>query len=126
MVAAIWTYGYRLVKVDSDTPDDFNAEQPLYHPYLQEWGPAQAFYWSEIDFPEYGKGGEYGEPMYNTFLNKQKNSKTFDVHGAADGDYHTYTSEWRTGLVPIPEVKDSQVAEVEGFYWGAGQGRALR
>ena len=117
MVAAIWTYGYRLVKVDSDAPDDFNAEQPLYHPYLQEWGPAQAFYWSEIDFPEYGKAGEYAEPMYNTFLNKQKDSKTFDVHGAADGDYHTYTTEWRTGLVPIPEVKDSQVAEAEGFYW---------
>ena len=64
-----------------------------------------------------GKAGEYAKPMYNTFLNKQKHSTTFDVHGAADGDYHTYTTEWRTGLVPIKGVKDTQVAEVEGFYW---------
>ena len=117
MVPAIWTYGYRLERVAPELSDDFNAKQPLYHPYLQEWGKGMCFYWSEIDFPEYGKAGEYAKPMYNTFLNKQKHSTTFDVHGAADGDYHTYTTEWRTGLVPIPDVKDSQVAEAEGYFW---------
>lgn len=117
MVPAIWTYGYRLVRVAEDLSDNFIAKQPLYHPYLQEWGKGMAFYWSEIDFPEFGKAGEYARPMYNTFLNKQKHSRTFDVHGAADGGYHTYTTEWRTHLVPIDGVKDSQVAEAEGFAW---------
>jgi hypothetical protein len=117
MVPAIWTYGYRMVKVSPESSDDFNADQPLYHPYLQEWGKGQAFYWSEIDFPEYGKAGDFTTPMYNTFKNKQKHSMTFDVHGAADGDYHTYTTEWRTGLRPIAAVADTDVAEAQGFYW---------
>ena len=107
MVAAIWTYGYRLVRVKTDTPDEFNAEQSRYHPYLQEWRPVPAFYWSEIDFPEYGKAGECAEPIYNIFITKQKESKPFDVHGVADGGYHTYTTEWRNGLVPIPEVEET-------------------
>ncbi|MGB0992678.1 MAG: glycoside hydrolase family 16 protein [Akkermansiaceae bacterium] len=117
MVPAIWTYGYRMVKIKTDKPNNFHRKHPLYHPYLQEWGAGQAFYWSEIDFPEFGKKGDYKTPMYNTFLNKQHHSTTFDAHGAADGNYHTYTTEWRTGLVPIHGVKDSQVAEAEGFYW---------
>lgn len=58
MVPAIWTYGYRMVKIETDTPDASHATEPLYHPFLQEWGPGQAFYWSEIDFPEFGKAGE--------------------------------------------------------------------
>ncbi len=120
MVPAIWTYGYRMVKIKTDQPKEFHRDHPQYHPYLQEWGPAQAFYWSEIDFPEYGKAGKYDNPMYNTFLNKQHHSMTFDVKGAANGDYHTYTTDWRTHLVPIEGVKDSQVAEAKdfkGFYW---------
>lgn len=117
MVPAIWTYGYRMVKVTTDAPDAFHSAHPLYHPYLQQWGPGQAFYWSEIDFPEYGKAGEYRQPMYNTFLNKQHDSTTFDVGDAADGQYHRYVTEWRTGLVPIADVTDDQVAASEGFYW---------
>lgn len=117
MVPAIWTYGYRMIKIDTNKPDEFHAKQPLYHPFLQEWGAGQAFYWSEIDFPEFGKAGDYATPMYNTFLNKQHHTTTFKADGAADGNYHTYTTEWRTGLVPIKGVKDSQVAESEGFYW---------
>lgn len=120
MVPAIWTYGYRMVKIQTSKPNEFHRKHPLYHPYLQEWGPAQAFYWSEIDFPEFGKHGKYDKPMYNTFLNKQHHSKEIDVQGVADGRYHTYTTEWRTGLVPIDGVKDHQVAESphhKGFYW---------
>ena len=117
IVPAIWTYGYRMVKVAPELSDNFNAKQPLYHPYLQKWGKGMAFFWSEIDFPEFGKDGKYGEPMYNTFLNKQHHTTTFDAHGAADGRYHTYTTEWRTGLKPIENVRDSQVAAAEGFYW---------
>ncbi len=117
MVAAIWTYGARLVRVEESVSDDFNRAVPLYHPYLQEWGKGMAFYWSEIDFPEYGKAGDYATPMYNTFLNKMQASETFAVHGAADGDWHTYTTDWRTHLVPIDDVTDDQVAEAEGYFW---------
>ena len=117
IVPAIWTYGYRAVSVPDKIADHFSPTQPLYHPSLQKWGKGQAFYWSEIDFPEFGKGGKFDRPMYNTFLNSKHQPLTFDVHGAADGRYHTYTTEWRTGLVPIKGVKDSQVAKAKGFYW---------
>lgn len=116
-VPAIWTYGYRLVKVDAAIADDFTRTQPLYHPYLQEWGKGNCFYWSELDFPEYGKQGEFARPMFNTFLNKQHDSRTYDIHAAANGQWHTYTTEWRTELAPIAGVKDTQVAEAEGFHW---------
>jgi len=117
IVPAIWTYGYRAVSVPAKLSDNFSPTQPLYHPSLQKWGKGQALYWSEIDFPEYGKGGKFDRPMYNTFLNSKHQPLTFDAHGAADGRYHTYTTEWRTGLVPIKGVKDSQVAKAKGFYW---------
>lgn len=116
-VAAIWTYGYRMVKVEEALCDNFTKTQPLYHPYLQEWGKGSAFYWSELDFPEYGKAGQFKTPMYNTFLNKQHDSRTCDVHGAADGRWHTYTTDWHTELVPIEGVTDAQVAEAQGFFW---------
>ena len=117
IVPAIWTYGYRAVSVPAKLSDNFSPTQPLYHPSLQKWGKGQAFYWSEIDFPEYGKGGRFDRPMYNTFLNSKHQPLTFDAHGFSDGRYHTYTTEWRTGLVPIKGVKDSQVAKAKGFYW---------
>ena len=117
VVPAIWTYGYRAVKVPGKLAGNFTSIQPLYNPNIQRWGKGQAFYWSEIDFPEYGKGGKFERPMYNTWVNSKHQSLSFDVHGAADGRYHTYTTEWRTGLVPIKGVKDSQVAKAKGFYW---------
>ena len=119
MVPALWTYGFRIVKVDAALSDDFQATEPLYHPYLQKWLKGNCFYWSEIDFPEYGKAGEYQTPMYNTFLGSQKDSLTFDVGDASDGNYHTYTTDWRTHLVPLKGIKDSDVRESEGFYWVA-------
>ena len=117
IVPAIWTYGYRAVKVPEKLADDFNAEHPLYHPYLQQWAKGLAFYWSELDFPEFGKDGDYATPMYNTFLNKQHHSQTFPVNDAANGSYHTYTTEWRTHLVPLDGIKDTQVEEAEGYWW---------
>lgn len=117
IVPAIWTYGYRAVQVDPNRSDEFVSEQPLYHPFVQNYAKGLAFYWSEIDFPEYGKAGEYERPMYNTFLNKQHDSQTFDVHGAADGRWHTYTTEWRTDLIPVEGIADDQVIEAEGYFW---------
>jgi hypothetical protein len=116
-VPAIWTYGYRAVRVDPAVAGDFVPSRPLYHPYLQEWGPGNCFYWSEIDFPEFGHQGEFGRPMFNTFLNKQHDRRTYDVFGAADGQWHTWTTEWRTGLVPLEGVTDAQVTEAEGYFW---------
>ncbi|MEZ5302925.1 MAG: hypothetical protein R3F11_20145 [Verrucomicrobiales bacterium] len=116
-VPAIWTYGYRLVKVAEDQSGGFIKEEPLYHPYIQQWGKGLAFYWSELDFPEFGKEGAFDKAMFNTFLNKQHDSQMLDVRGAADGGYHTYTTEWRTHLVPIKGVTDAQVAESGGFWW---------
>lgn len=116
-VPAIWTYGYRAVRVDENLADGFIATQPLYHPYLQEWGPGNCFYWSEIDFPEFGKQGGFERPMFNTFLNKQHDSLTYQVHGAADGQWHTWTTDWHTELVPIDGVTDPQVTAAEGFHW---------
>ncbi|MDF1754645.1 MAG: glycoside hydrolase family 16 protein [Verrucomicrobiales bacterium] len=116
-VPAIWTYGYRVVKVDPSISDNFTKSSPLYHPYLQQWGKGIAFYWSEIDFPEFGKNGSFTTPMFNTFLNKQHDSRTFDIHGSADGQWHTYTTDWHTELIPLPNVTDAQVTEAEGFFW---------
>lgn len=117
MVPAIWTYGFRSVKVDPLNSEKYLFGRPFYHPKLQKWGKGQSFYWSEIDFPEYGKDGKYDTPMYNTFLNSKHIPQTFDAHGAADGSWHTYTTDWRTHLVAIPEVKDADVVEKDGYYW---------
>ena len=116
-VPAIWTYGYRAVRVDPAIANDFTATSPLYHPSLQDYGPGNCFYWSEIDFPELGKQGDFTRPMFNTFLNKKEHSLTFSVPAAADGHWHTWVTEWRTELVPIEGVKDTQVAAAEGFHW---------
>ncbi len=134
IVPAIWTYGFRFERVPASVAGSFSEAKPLYHPRLQKWGKGLAFYWSELDFPEYGKGGDYSRPMYNTFLNKQHHSQTFAVGDAADGGWHTYTTEWRTSLVPIEGVTDAQVVEAEGFHWvrdkavpfGLYQGNPLR
>lgn len=117
IVPAIWTYGYKAVSVPPDLADGFTETAPLYHPRLQQWGKGKAFYWSEIDFPEFGKAGGYNTPMYNTFLNKQHHSLEFDARGAADGRYHTYTTDWHTGLAPVPGITDTQVTAALGFYW---------
>jgi hypothetical protein len=116
-VPAIWTYGHRMVRIEENRSDEFARDLPLYHPWLQEWGKGLAFYWSEIDFLEFGKNGDFTRAMFNTFLNKQHDSQTFDVKGAADGAYHTWTTEWRTHLRPLPRVTDAKVAEAEGFWW---------
>ena len=116
-VPAIWTYGYRAIQVPEAQADDFVEAQPLYNPYVQEYGKGLAFYWSEIDFPEFGKGGRFDNAMYNTFFNKRHHSLTFDTSVALDGAYHTYTTEWRTGLKPIKGVRDEHVIEHEGVWW---------
>ena len=115
-VPAIWTYAYRWVEVGPKPLPDFLASSPLYNPHLKAYGIGANEYWSELDFPEFGKAGDFARAMYNTFCQDRHEPKMMDVGGAADGRWHVYTTDWRTALEPF-DVKDAQVAEAEGFFW---------
>lgn len=116
-VPAIWTYGYASQKGDAARANEFQVDRPLYNPRLREHGTGVAFYLSEIDFPEWGKAGRFDRALYNTYMNKQHQYRTFDTPMAEDGDYHTYTTEWRTALRPIDGVTDAQVVAHRGYWW---------
>jgi hypothetical protein len=116
MVPAVWTYAYRFINVGRQKMDQFVPEQPLYNPHMKRYGGGMNEYWSELDFPEYGKAGEFDRAMYNTFLQNQHEPKFWDVSVAIDGKYHTYTTDWRTTLTPI-DLTDEQVVEAEGYWW---------
>ena len=115
-VPAIWTYAYRYARVPRDRAGEFSRDMPLYNPHLAK-GRSTAMYWSELDFPEYGKAGEFTRAMYNTFLQDRHHPEMFDMRGAADGEYHTYTTEWRTKVDPLPGVTDAQTVGHGGFWW---------
>lgn len=125
IVPAIWTYAYRTVRVPEEVADDFIEDNPYYNPHLQQWGKGITFYWSELDFPEYGKEGKYDKAMYNTFLNRMHDNLHFDVKGFADGKYHTYTTIWRTHLREVKEIRDEHVIAHEGYWWVKDKGLSL-
>jgi len=116
LVAAIWTYGYRFVEVPRDKMNDFVADTPLYNPHMPRYNGPFNEYWSELDFPEFGKDGQFETTMYNTFCQNRHKPKFCKVD-SADGKYHTYTTQWRTTLKPLPEVTDEQVVKHEGYWW---------
>lgn len=114
-VPAVWTYGYRYVKGRSK--DQFDSDFPLYNPHMPAYGGAANEYWSEIDFPEFGKEGNFDKAMYNTFLQNRHDSRLFDVSSVFDGKYHTLVTQWRTHLRELPEIKDEHVIAADGFWW---------
>jgi hypothetical protein len=116
-VPAIWIYAYRLAGIAAEKQTAFNVDAPLYNPNLKVSGSPATEYWSEIDFPELGKNGNFEHGGYNVFCQNRYEWKTFAVPPVADGQYHTYNMEWRTGLKPLPGIKDSQVIEYDGFWW---------
>jgi len=116
-IPAVWTYGYRWVPAPEAIRGTFSRDLPLFNPLMGVYGGVANEYWSEIDFPEFGKAGQFDTALYNTFLQNQHESKTFNIQSAVDGEYHRLTTEWRTHLVPLPEVRDEQVVESEGFWW---------
>lgn len=116
-VMAIWTYGYRFVEVPREKMKEFVADAPLYNPLMPAYQGPFNEYWSELDFPEYGKKGDFSQAMYNTFCQNRHHPKDFPIGWAADGKYHTYTTEWRTTLRELPGVTDKQVVEAEGYWW---------
>jgi hypothetical protein len=115
-IPAIWVYAGWNTRVKPELAGGYVAENPMYQPYLQEWGRGNAFYWSELDFPELGKKGDFDHGLYNTFLSKKTDSITYPVK-VADGGFHTYTTEWRTTLVEMKGLRDEQVIEHAGFWW---------
>jgi hypothetical protein len=118
-VPAIWTYAYRYVTVPRSKMDQFVPQTPLYNPLMKRYRRGANEYWSELDFPEFGKNGEFNRAMYNTFCQDQHEPRFFDVSMAVDGKYHIYTTDWRTKLEPIDGVSDAQVVEAEGYWWVA-------
>ena len=116
-VPAIWTYGYRWVEVDAYNKDNFVPETPLYNPHMPAYGRSANEYWSELDFPELGKDGDFARGLYNTFCQNRHDPRLFGVGTVADGAYHTFTTEWRTELEPLPEVADAQVVKHLGYWW---------
>lgn len=116
-VVAIWTYAYRYVSVPRDRMDEFVPAKPLYNPLMKRYGKGANEYWSELDFPELGKAGNFDVGMYNTFLQDRHQPNDYDVSAAIDGKYHTFTTEWHTKLEPMERVSDADVIESEGFWW---------
>lgn len=116
-VPAVWTYGYLYVSVPDEEKGSFVPDQPLYNPNMQAYGGGANEYWSELDFPEFGREGDLGLGLYNTFLQNRHDPNEVDVSAAIDGRYHTLTTEWRTTLEPLDGVTDGQVAEHKGYRW---------
>lgn len=116
-VPAVWTYGYRFVKVEAADKERFVEGEPLYNPLMPAYGGPCNEYWSELDFPEFGKGGDFTNALYNTFLQNRHDCRVFDAGSATDGRYHVLTTEWRTELVPLPGIRDGQVREAHGYFW---------
>jgi hypothetical protein len=118
-IPAVWTYADRFVRAPrAANADDFAPESPLYNPLMKRnnrGGGNQ--YWSELDFPEFGKAGNFDAGLYNTFCQNRHEPKTFDVSPAIDGQYHTLTTVWRTKLAPLENVTDAQTIESAGFFW---------
>ena len=116
-IPAVWTFAYRWVEGKKEQKNSFLSDVPLYNPHMPAYGIAANEYWSELDFPEFGKQGDFTKGLYNTFCQKLHDPLVFDVSQASDGKYHTFTTEWRTKLQPMPGITDQQVVEHEGFWW---------
>jgi hypothetical protein len=115
-IPAIWVFAGWNTRVKPELSDGYVKENPLYQPYLQEYGKGNAYYWSELDFCELGKKGDFEHGLYNTFLHKKTDSRVLPVQ-VADGKFHTYTTEWRTTLVEVKDLRDDQVMEHDGRFW---------
>lgn len=117
MIPAIWIYAGQTFPVAPELADDYVPSQPLYQPYLQEWGRGIGFYTSELDFPELGKGGDYNHCLCNSFINKRSHIQTIPLAAPMDAEFHTWSVDWRTHLRELPGLRDDQVAEHLGYWW---------
>jgi len=92
-VPAVWTYAFR-----AGNPDLL----------------------SELDFPEFGKGGVFGKALYNAYRQTQEDTQVLDASPLVDGAFHALTTEWRTELAAVEGVTDAQVVESGGYWWLKG------
>jgi len=95
-VPAIWTYAFRAG--NGGTPDLL----------------------SELDFPEFGKGGVFEKALYNAYCQAAEDTQVLDVSPVVDGAFHALTTEWRTELAPVEDATDAQVVESGGIWWLKG------
>ncbi len=95
-VPAIWTYAFRAGR--GGRPDLL----------------------SELDFPEFGKGGVFEKALYNAYCQTAEDTQVLDASPVADGAFHTLTTEWRTELEPVEGMTDAQVVESGGYWWLKG------
>ena len=72
---------------------------------------------SELDFPEFGKGGVFEKALYNAYCQTREDTQVLDASPVVDGTFHTLTTEWRTELAPVENVTDAQVEESAGTWW---------
>ncbi len=72
---------------------------------------------SELDFPEFGKGGNFEKALYNAYCQTLEETAVGDVSTVLDGGFHTLTTDWRTRLDPIEGVTEGQVKEQAGYWW---------
>ena len=93
-VPAVWTYAFRAGKPDL---------------------------LSELDFPEFGKGGDFGKALYNAYCQAKEDTQVGNVSPVVDGAFHQLTTEWRTERVPAEGITDADVVESGGFWWHKGE-----
>jgi hypothetical protein len=73
-IPAVWTYAYRYVTVDNAHQDDFVPATPLYNPFMKAYGRGTNEFTSELDFPEFGKAGDFSKGLYNAYLPKRSDT----------------------------------------------------
>lgn len=95
-VPAIWTYAFRAA------------------------GGGRPELLSELDFPEFGKGGVFEKALYNAYCQSAEDTQVLDASPVVDGAFHTLTTEWRTELAAVEGVTDAQVVESGGYWWRKG------
>ena len=135
MCVSAWMFHYE-EHVAGDDPSLPNPDDPLYQPTYRRNG---GDFWysvvnSEIDAPELGHAnrGDYVQGWYNAYLSDldaaaSYNQFTLDRgNDVRDGQYHTYSFEWRTRLVDVPDITDQDVIAKNGYYYIAKPGHTYQ
>eukprot|EP00762_Andalucia_godoyi_P004350 ANDGO_08165.mRNA.1 hypothetical protein len=121
-VFSAWTFHYEShnAKSGDSGGTQINPNDLQYQPSKKQ-GSAGGYYStvnSEIDAPEIGVSGAYGEANFNTWLSEIE----YDIKVGAfpnallDGRYHRFAWEWRNKSQVLTGVTDNQVAMANGYH----------
>ena len=109
-VPAIWTYAYLWAETSADKQSAFDAGAPLFNPLLKTKDAPATEYWSEIDFPELGRNGDFTHGGYNVFCQNrhdwQSEAADRNVFGDLIADYSKPLS---------PEAQETARQAIEDF-----------